>query len=346
MKTWRFGVIGAGLAADLHARALGDIPQAKLMGFCDGGSGRAKKLAAVYHCQAFSSYQQMLNSDQLDVVSIATPSGFHMEPSVAAAKAGKHVLCEKPLEISLERIDAMIKAHQTSGTVLGGIFQNRFNDCVVPLRKAINTGRFGTITYAGVYVPWWRSDEYYTDCWHGTWKLDGGGALMNQSIHMVDMLCDLVGPVESVQGLVATLGHKRIETEDTAVAALRFGNGALGIIYGTTASYPGQLKRFEITGTKGTVICLEDSFMLWQFAEQRTEDEQIRKRFSRAETAGGAADPAAISHENHTRNFKAFIDALASGEDFCINASQARKAVQVVLAMYESAAEQKPVRLS
>ncbi len=346
MKTWRFGVIGAGLAADLHARAISDIPRARLIGFCDGGSGRAKKLAHLYRCQAFSNYEEMLNSDQVDVVSIATPSGLHMEPSVAAAKAGKHVLCEKPLEISLERIDAMIKAHQTGGTVLGGIFQNRFNDCVTPLRKAIDAGRFGTITYAGAYVPWWRSDQYYTDSWHGTWKLDGGGALMNQSIHMVDMLCDLVGPVELVHGFVGTLGHKQIATEDTATAVLRFGNGALGIIYGTTASYPGQLKRFEITGTKGTVVCLEDSFTVWQFAEEKSQDEQIRKRFSRVETAGGAADPGAISHENHTRNFKAFIDALASGEDFCINASQARKAVQVVLAIYESAAEQKPVRLS
>jgi len=231
IKTWNFGIIGAGLIADFHARAINDIRRAKLIGFCDGGSGRAKELAGKYSCRAFEDYEKMVESEQVDIVTIATPSGFHLEPTLAAAQAGKHAICEKPLEISLERIDAMIDTHKKGGTLLGGIFQNRFNDAMVPLREAINSGRFGAITYAGVYVPWWRSDEYYTDSWHGTWKLDGGGALMNQSIHMIDMLCDLVPSIESVRAFVGTPGHPQIETEDTAVAVLRFTNGALGIIY-------------------------------------------------------------------------------------------------------------------
>ncbi len=346
MRIWNFGIIGAGLVADFHARAINDIPEARLTGFCDGGSGRAKKLAVKYSGRAFENYQQMLNSDEVDIVTIATPSGFHMEPTIAAAEAGKHVICEKPLEITLERIDAMIEAHQKSGTVLGGIFQNRFNDCLVPLREAISGGRFGVITYVGAYVPWWRGDEYYEDSWHGTWKLDGGGALMNQSIHMIDMLCELGPPIESVQGFVGKPGHPQIEAEDTAVAALRFTNGALGVIYGSTACYPGQPKRFEITGTKGTVVYLEDSFTVWQFAEERPEDEQIRRQFSGVKSSGGATDPAATSHQNHTRNFKAFIDALDSGGDFFISGTEARKAVEVVLAIYKSAKEQKPVKLN
>ncbi len=346
MKTWNFGIVGAGLIADFHARAVNDNPPAKLIGFCDSGSGRAGKLAGKYSCRAFGNYQQMVKSNEIDVVTIATPSGFHMEPAVAAARAGKHVLCEKPLEITLERIDAMIDAHQKYGTLLGGIFQNRFNDCILPLREAINSGRFGVITYAGVYVPWWRSDEYYQDSWHGTWKLDGGGALMNQSIHMIDMLCDLAPPIESVQAFVVTVGHPRIETEDTAVAALRFTNGALGIIYGTTASYPGRFKRFEITGTKGTAVFLEDSLTVWQFAEERDEDEQIRRQFGRVKGNGGVADPAAISHQNHTQNFKAFIKALEKGGDFEITGAEARKAVEVILAIYKSAREQRTVKLS
>jgi len=346
MKTWNFGIIGAGLIADFHARAVNDIPQAKLIGFCDGGSGRAKQLAAKYSCRSFANYEQTVNSDDVDIVTITTPSGFHLEPTVAAAEAGKHVICEKPLEITLQRIDKMIEAHQKAGTLLGGIFQNRFNDAMVPLKDAINSGRFGVITYAGIYVPWWRSEEYYADSWHGTWKLDGGGALMNQSIHMIDMLCDLMPPVESVQAFTATLGHRDIETEDTAVAVLRFTTGALGIIYGTTASYPGQLKRFEITGTKGTAAYLEDSFTLWQFADEKPEDERIRQQFGQVKGPGGAADPAAISHQNHTRNFKAFLDALESGNDFCISGNQARKSVQLVLAIYESAREQKVVKLN
>lgn len=220
MKTWNIGVIGAGLIADFHARAIGDIANAKLAGFCDIISSRSKKLADKYSCRTFQKYEDMVNSDKIDIVTIATPSGFHMEPVVAAAKAGKHVMCEKPLDVTLERIDAMIDAHKKAGTRLGGIFPFRFNDGMKPLKEAINSGRFGVITYAAVYVPWWRSDEYYKNSWHGTWKLDGGGALMNQSIHMIDMLCDVMPPIESLQAYTSTLGHPEIETEDTAVAVL------------------------------------------------------------------------------------------------------------------------------
>ncbi len=344
MKTWNFGIIGAGLIADFHARAIADIPNAKLIGCTDKIQDRAKKLANKFGVGTFGSYEEMLTSDEIDIVTIATPSGFHMEPTIAAAEVGKHVICEKPLDITLERIDAMIEAHEKSGTRLGGIFPYRFNDMMAPLREAINSGRFGAITYAGIYVPWWRTDEYYKDSWHGTWKLDGGGALINQSIHMVDMLCDLMPPIESVQAYTASLGHK-IETEDTAVAILRYTNGALGIIYGTTASYPGQFRRFEITGTKGTVINVENSITLWQFADDRPQDEEIRKKFGQIKGGGGVSDPAAITHENHTRNFKAFLDALERGEDFWISGNEARKAVEVILAIYKSAKEQRPIKI-
>jgi UDP-N-acetyl-2-amino-2-deoxyglucuronate dehydrogenase len=346
MKTWNFGIIGAGLIADFHARAISEIGYAKLIGCCDKISERAEKLAEKHGVRAFKDYEEMLASEDVEIVTIATPSGFHMEPTVAAARAGKHVICEKPLEITLGRIDAMVEAHEKSGTRLGGIFPYRFNDGMVPLRRAIQSGRFGIITYAGVFVPWWRADEYYKDSWHGTWKLDGGGALMNQSIHMVDMLCDVMPPIESLQAFTGTLGHPQIEAEDTAVAVLRYSNGALGMIYGTTASYPGQFRRFEITGTRGTVIQVENSFTVWQFAQEEPEDKDIRRKFGQIEGGGGVADPAAITHENHTRNFKAFLKALESGEDFWISGPEARKAVEVILAIYKSAKEQRPVRLA
>ena len=344
MKTWNFGIVGAGLIADFHARAIGDIPNATFTACCDKVPERAKALAEKYGAQAFDSYEEMVKSDDVDIVTIATPSGLHMEPTVAAAEAGKHVICEKPLEITLERIDAMIAAHEKAGTRLGGIFPYRFNNLMVPLRDAIDSGRFGTITYASVYVPWWRTNEYYEGSWHGTWKLDGGGALMNQSIHMIDMLCDLMPPIESVQAYTATLGHE-MEAEDTAVAVLRYQTGALGVIYGTTSSFPGQFRRFEITGTQGTVINVENSITLWEFADKRPEDAEVRKQFMKIEGGGGVADPAAIDYENHTRNFKAFLEALEKGEDFWISGPEARKAVEVILAIYESAREGKPVKL-
>ena len=346
MKTWNLGIVGAGLIADFHARAINDVPNAKLIGCCDKLPERAKKLADKFGVRAFKDYQQMLVSDDIDVVTIATPSGFHAEPTVAAAEAGKHVICEKPMEITLKRIDKMIETHEKAGTRLGGIFPYRFNDMMKPLREAIKSGRLGVITYAGIYVPWWRTDEYYKDSWHGTWKLDGGGALMNQSIHMVDMLCDVMPPIESVQAFTAKLGHPQIETEDTATAVLRYTNGALGIIYGTTASYPGQFRRFEITGTKGTIVNVENSITIWQFADARPEDKEVLKKFGKIEGGGGVADPAAITHQNHTRNFKAFLDALDSGEDFRIDGREARKAVEVILAVYKSAKDRKPVKLA
>ncbi len=345
MKTWNFGIVGAGLIADFHARAIGDIPNAKLTGVCDNMLEKAHKLSDKYGAAAYDSYEKMLESDDIDIVTIATPSGFHMEPTVAAAEAGKHVICEKPLDITLERIDKMIAAHDKAGTRLGGIFPYRFNEGMKPLREAIRFGRFGTITYASIYVPWWRTDEYYKDSWHGTWKLDGGGALMNQSIHMVDMLCDLMPNIESLQAYTATLGHPQIETEDTATAVLKYTTGALGVIYGTTASFPGQFRRFEITGTQGTVIMVEDSFTTWQFADEKPEDDEVRKKFGQIEGGGGVSDPAAISYQNHTRNFQAFLDALESGEDFWIDGTEARKAVEVILAVYEAAKTQKPVKL-
>jgi predicted dehydrogenase len=346
MKTWNFGIVGSGLIADFHARAIGDLPNAKFVGCCDKILEKAEQLADKYDARAFEDYEQMFRSDDIDIITIATPSGFHAEPTIAAAGEGKHVICEKPLEVTLERIDLMVEAHEKAGTRLGGIFPYRFNDMMAPLREAINSGRLGVITYAGIYVPWWRTDEYYKDSWHGTWKLDGGGALMNQSIHMVDMLCDVMPPIESVQAFTSKLGHPQIEAEDTAAAAIRYTSGALGVIYGTTGSYPGQFRRFEVTGTKGTIINMENSITVWQFADEKPEDAEVLKKFGEIEGGGGVSDPAAITHENHTRNFKAFLDALDSGEDFWIDGREARKAVEVILAIYKSAKEQKPVNLT
>ena len=345
MKTWNFGIIGTGVIADFHARAIGDLPNAKLVACCSRTYDKARAFAAKHCCRAYASYDHVLADEAVDVVTICTPSGFHMEPTVAAAASGKHVLCEKPLDITLERIDAMIAAHDRAGTRLGGIFPLRYIDMIGPIGKAIQAGRLGRITCASVFVPWWRSGAYYTDSWHGTWALDGGGALMNQSIHMVDMLCHLMPPIESVQAFTSALGHPQIEAEDTACAVLRYADCALGMIYGTTASYPGRFRRFEITGTKGTIATLEDSIATWQFADEHPEDEGIRQRFGQIRGGGGVSDPAAIPYENHTRNIAAFLKALEGDDSTWVSGAEARKAVEVVLAIYKSAREGRPIRL-
>jgi UDP-N-acetyl-2-amino-2-deoxyglucuronate dehydrogenase len=340
MKIWNFGIIGAGLIADFHARAIGSLENANLAGICGTNAIKVKSLAEKYGCNAFSGSEDMLRSGDIDIVTIATPSGAHMEPAIEAARYGKHVICEKPLEISLDRIDRMIRAHMQSGTRLGGIFNYRFNDTVKHLKKAIDDGRFGKITYAAVHVPWWRNEGYYANSWHGTPELDGGGALMNQGIHMVDLLQHLMGPVDSLQAYAATLGHD-IKVEDTATAILQFRNKALGFIYCSTASFPGQFRRLEITGTRGTVVQVENSFKVWQFADQTDRDNEIFNSFSRIEGGGGVSDPAAIPVEPHARNIAAFIDSVETGNPFAIDGPEARKAVEIVLAAYSSAMEKK-----
>jgi UDP-N-acetyl-2-amino-2-deoxyglucuronate dehydrogenase len=345
MKTWNFGIIGTGVIADFHARAIVDLPNARLVACCSRTLDKAKAFGDRHGCRVFASYEQLLADEAVDVVSICTPSGFHMEPAVAAAESGKHVICEKPLDITLERIDAMIAAHNRAGTRLGGIFPLRYLDMMAPIRQAIQACRLGRITCASVFVPWWRSEAYYTDSWHGTWTLDGGGALMNQAIHMVDMLCHLMPPIESVQAFTAALGHPQIEAEDTACAVLRYSDGALGMIYGTTASYPGQFRRLEITGTQGTMATVEDSIAVWQFAEEQAGDAGIRQRFGQIRGGGGVADPAAIPYENHTRNIAAFLKALEGDTSEWISGSEARGAVEVILAIYRSAREGRLVRI-
>jgi predicted dehydrogenase len=300
-----------------------------------------KSLSEKYGCLAYTDCETLLSSPDIDVVTIATPSGAHMEPTLMAAKYGKHVICEKPLEISLERIDRMIEAHEKAGTKLGGIFNYRYNNSLGYLKRAVDSGRFGRITCASVFVPWWRPETYYKGSWHGTRVFDGGGALMNQAIHMIDILQYIMGPVESLQSYTGTLAHN-IEVEDTAVSVLRFRNGSLGIIYGTTASFPGQYRRIEITGTSGTVIQVENSFKVWQFADQTEEDTELLSKFGTIEGGGGASDPSAIPFEPHARNIDSFIRSIELGTRFEVDGREARKAVEIVLAIYRSAMEMKP----
>lgn len=344
MKIWNIGIIGAGLIADFHAKAIQSLDNAKLTGICGTNQEKAQKLAKKYGCKKFDNYSEMLDSSDIDVVTIATPSGAHMEPAVEAARFGKHVICEKPLEITLEKIDKMMDAHSKAGTYLGGIFNFRYDETTEVIKEAVNAGRLGTITYAAIYVPWWRSNDYYKG-WHGTWELDGGGAMMNQSIHMVDLLQYVVGPVSSLAAFTSKLGHPQIETEDTATCTVQFKNNALGIIYGTTASYPGRFRRMEITGTKGTIVLADNSLEVWHFDKMNEKDEQIINNYGKITGGGGVADPAAISYLGHAKNIAAFLKAVDEKRTFEIDGQEARKAVEIILNMYRSASEQVVIKM-
>ncbi len=342
-----FAIIGTGMISQFHARAIAEVHGAKLIACFDRSKPSAKKFAKKLGCTAYDSLDAMLDDPAVDVVTVATPSGAHMEPAIAAARAGKHVIIEKPLEITLKRCDCIIRECEKQGVKLSAIFPSRFHDSSIKMKRAIDAGRFGRLTLGDAYVKWFRTQEYYdSGAWRGTWKLDGGGALMNQAIHTVDLLTWLMGPVVEIQANTATLAHKRIEVEDVATATLRFANGALGVIEATTAAYPGYLKRIELHGSEGSAVLEEEDLKAWDFAKKNRSDAAIlREMASVKSTGGGAADPAAIGHHGHTMQFRDVLKAIKSDGTPAIDGYEGRRSVEIILAIYKSAATGRTVKL-
>lgn len=342
-----FGIVGCGMISSFHARALEDVRGAKLVACFDTRAEAAERFSAEHHCRGYTNLGEMLADPKVDIVTIATPSGVHMEPAVAAAEAGKHVIVEKPLEITLKRCDRIIEACARHGVQLGAIFPSRFHDSSQKLKKAIDGNRFGRLTLGDCYVKWYRSQAYYdSGAWRGTWALDGGGALMNQAIHSVDLLTWLMGPVVEIQANTGTLAHERIEVEDVAVATVRFQNGAMGVIEATTAAYPGYLKRIEIHGSEGSGVLEEEDLKTWDFAKPRSEDKRIHEEMRKKKsTGGGASDPAAIGHHGHTLQFRDFVEAVRKGRTPAVDGHEGRRSVEIILGIYKAAETGKTVKL-
>jgi len=334
-----FGIIGCGMISNFHAKAIADIRGAKLVACFDTVPAAADRLARETGCRAYHDLKKMLADDAVDVVTIGTPSGAHLEPALAAARAGKHIIVEKPLEITLKRCDKIIEACDKAGVVLSAIFPSRFHESSQLIKKAVDKGRFGKLTIGDAYVKWYRTQQYYdSGAWRGTWKLDGGGALMNQAIHSVDLLAWLMGPVTEITAHTATLAHQRIEVEDVAMATLRFANGALGVIEATTAAYPGALKRIEIHGTTGSAVLEEEDITTWDFGRKTAQDAKLLERMrGKTETGGGAADPTAIGHHGHTAQFKDVLKAVKAGTQPLIDGPEGRRSVEIILAVYKAA---------
>ena len=332
------GIVGCGMIANFHAEAIAGLNNARVVGAVSRNPKSAETFAETHGCRAFGSLDEMLSDDAVDIVSICTPSGSHLDPALAAAAAGKHVMVEKPLEISLARCDAMIKACDEAGVKLGGIVQSRFADANVAVKQAIDAGRFGRLTLGDTYVKWWRPQDYYdSGGWRGTWALDGGGAYMNQAIHNVDLLLWFMGNVTDVCGLTATLAHDRIEVEDTGTAIVRFESGALGTLEATTSVHPGLLKKTEIHGDRGTAIVEQEHLLSWLFEEPQPGDEELLQRLGATDgSTGGAADPKAISCEGHRRQFANFIDAIETDGEPLVDGREARRSVELILAIYQS----------
>ncbi len=325
-----------------HAKAITAMTGGSLHSVFDLRQDAAEKLAGEYGARAFSDMAEFLGDTELEIVTVGTPSGAHLDPSIAALNAGKHVICEKPLEVTVERIDEMMAAAAANGKTLAAVLNRRFHPGMQAFKKAADEGRFGLLTSASCYVKWYRDQAYYDSAaWRGTWKLDGGGALMNQSIHTIDALLYLAGPVKAVQASTACLAHTDIEVEDIAVAILEFENGARGVIEGSTCTWSkdGHPARVQLSGTEGSVFLADEAFELWDFMHERPEDGVIRSSLMKGQEAGlGANDPKAINFYQHQRNFEEVVSAIREGREPSTSASEARKPVVLIRAIYESAA--------
>ncbi len=342
------GVVGTGMIGNFHADAIKSLENGKLVAACDVVEDRVKAFAEKHGCKAYTSVDALLADDAVDVITIGTPSGLHLEPAVAAAKVGKHAIVEKPIEITLDRVDQILDAHDKAGTTVGGVFNSRFAKVSQLFKEAVDAGRFGRLTFGMAYGPWWRDQAYYdSGGWRGTWKLDGGGAMMNQGIHTIDLLQYLMGPVKSVSAHASTLAHTNVEVEDTAAVALEFANGALGTIACTTSMWPGHFRIIEVAGETGTAAVSETNFIFWQFKEETEQDNRVREEFLKFPTVSvGASDPSAgLTSELHRANFAEFLAALDEKRAPAISGAEARKAVEIILAAYKSAKEGKTVSL-
>ena len=334
----KYGIIGTGAIAKMHAEALAVLENAELYMVFDTVLERGRAFAQKYNCLYADSLEELLASE-IEAVTIATPSGLHGSCAIPAALAGKHILCEKPLEVTVSKANDMIRICETHNVRLSAVFQSRFSESVKLIKNAVDQGRFGQHVLGSASVRWYRSPEYYANAgWRGTWELDGGGALMNQGIHTVDLLLYFNGDPREVTGRFTRVKHKGIEVEDTVVAMVQFKNGSLGTIEASTACAPGFPRRVELSGTGGSVVLEGDEITRWSFVEEQPEDEQIRKSGGHVNVVGdGAGDPMNISSEGHRRQLHELTDAILGGRHLTAPGSEGKRAVELICAVYESA---------
>ncbi|MCK4824056.1 Gfo/Idh/MocA family oxidoreductase [bacterium] len=309
---------------------------------------RALSFALEHNTEAVLHLQDLLANDHIDVVTVATPSGTHGTVAIPAAKAGKHIICEKPLETTLEKADAIIESCEENKVFLAAVFQSRFGRIVQLIKKAIDAGRFGKLILASAQVKWYRSADYYASAgWRGTWELDGGGVLMNQSIHIIDLLLYLVGNPREVFAYTDLLTHAGLEVEDTACAAIRFENGAMGVIEASTSCAPGFPRKLEISGQNGSIVLEDDRLIRWQFTEEYPEDREIRRKGEISEGLhSGAGDPKAAGYKGHKQQFQDMARAILEKREPLISGREGRRALELICGIYESAESGLPYRFS
>jgi len=331
-----FGLLGTGLIAPFHAKAMQASNVARLVGASDLYSDRLAKFAAEFQCREYASLDEMLRDPEVQVVGILTPNHLHVEAALKAARAGKHVLVEKPPAMSLREMDAMQEAFATASVKIGVVLQCRTRRAVQAIRKAILEGRFGKILHADAYMKWFRSSEYYqSDAWRAQ-RRAGAGVTIQQAFHYIDLLQYLVGPVKRVRAQMNNLTHPTIPVEDTVLAFVTYQNGAQGVVQASTALWPGTDIRIEVNGEFGTAIMVGERMDTWKFKDDRPEDDEIR-HFGSAAVATGATGAAALGFHDHQAVIEDMVAAIARGGEPMITLSSVRPTLEWALAMYQSA---------
>jgi predicted dehydrogenase len=335
--TLGWGIIGCGVIAPTHIKAVQATDGAQLVACCDIVEEKAHERADEFgdgDVAVYRDLEKMLDDPNVDVVSICTPSGMHSAQAIAAAEAGKHILCEKPLDVELCKIDAMIEAAEENDIKLAGVFQRRTYESSNKVRDAVQGGKLGKLVIGDCYQKYFRSHEYYASgSWRATWELDGGGALMNQGVHGIDLLLYIMGDVKRINARARRL-VRNIAVEDTAVATLEFANGALGVIEGTTSITPGYGCKIQISGDDGTIEVVNKEITMWDIPG---EEEDVEESEDEVGTARDATS--GLTEEGHTMHVADLVDAIQNDREPQIPGSEARRAVEVIKAIYKSSRE-------
>lgn len=355
-----FALLGCGSIAPTHARALAALPsEARLTHCCDIDPDRMKRLAEQFGLQP-ATWGEVLGNASIEAVTLCTPSGMHAAQAIEALEAGKHVILEKPMDVTVEACDRLLAAAAASDRRVGVISQHRFDPASVVARGVLDRGELGPLIAVDVRVPWYRTQQYYdSGDWRGTWEMDGGGCLMNQGIHTVDLMLWLAGPVERVYARARTAAHRGIEVEDLVCATIEFENGAIGSLTASTAMYPGFPARLGLHGVKGSLIIEGDALHTLAIEGKATVTGKVATAHARQVASGGTraateeVDKAAVAPaeewawgDAHRTQLDDFIRACREGRAPAIGGPEGRAAVAFIGACYRSAREDRPVGLA
>lgn len=333
------GIVGCGTIAGIHAQAIQASSQLVLQSVFSRSEEKAKTTGNKFGVRWQTDWERFINDPDLDAVSICTPNGNHLDIGELAAKAGKHVIVEKPIEVTLQRANRLISVCKENNVALAVIYQSRFTTAIADIKRKLDQQAIGNVFSGDAYIKWYRDQQYYdSGAWRGSLELDGGGVLINQAIHTIDLIQWFMGDVESIYGMGATLTHKRLEGEDNAVAVVKYKSGAMGVIQGSTSIQPAHPRRIELHGTNGTITLNGDEVTI-----NKAGEEEPAEKESQAVASGASSPLAGFSPDPHRFQLEAIAEAISKGKEPPVSGKESLKSLAIVLAIYESSKTKAPV---